>query len=80
MDIGSILLGLLYVLLYIAVIILVAFAIRWVIIFAVGAIDPNVDKWGRIVVGLLCAIVVVAWLLSLLGLVHVPFPVAHPIR
>jgi hypothetical protein len=59
---------------------LVAFAIRWVIIFAVGAIDPNVDKWGRIVVGLLCAIVVVAWLLSLLGLVHVPFPVTHPIR
>jgi hypothetical protein len=80
MDIGGILLGLLYVLLYIAVIVLVAFAIRWVIIFAVGAIDPNVDKWGRIVVGLLCAIVVVAWLLSLLGLVHVPFPVAHPIR
>ena len=75
MDIGGILLGLLYVLLYSAVIILVAFAIRWV-----GAIDPNVDKWGRIVVGLLCAIVVVAWLLSLLGLVHVPFPVAHPIR
>jgi len=62
MDIGGILLGLLYVLLYIAIIILVAFAIRWVIIFAVGAIDPNVDKWGRIVVGLLCAIVVVAWL------------------
>jgi hypothetical protein len=80
MDIGGILLGLLYVLLYIAVIVLVAFAIRWVIIFAVGAIDPNVDKWGRIVVGLLCAIVVVAWLLSQLGLVHVPFPVAHPIR
>ena len=80
MDIGGILLGLLYGLLYIAVIVLVAFAIRWVIIFAVGAIDPNVDKWGRIVVGLLCAIVVVAWLLSLLGLVHVPFPVAHPIR
>ena len=80
MDIGGILLGLLYVLLYIAVIILVAFAIRWVIIFAIGSIDPNVDKWGRIVVGLLCAIVVVAWLLSLLGLVHVPFPVAHPIR
>jgi len=80
MDIGGILLGLLYVLLYIAVIILVAFAIRWVIIFAVGSIDANVEKWGRIVVGLLCAIVVVAWLLSLLGLVHVPFPVAHPIR
>jgi hypothetical protein len=80
MDIGSILLGLLYVLLYIAVIILVAFAIRWVIVFALGSIDPNVDKWGRIVVGLLCAIVIVAWLLSMLGLVRVPFPIAHPLR
>jgi hypothetical protein len=73
MDIGSILIGLLYVLLYCAVIILVAFAIRWVIVYAAGSIDGNIDKWGRIVVGLLCVIVIVSWLLSLLGLVHFPF-------
>lgn len=79
MDIGSILVGLLYVLLYCAVIILVAFAIRWVIVFAVGSIDANIDKWGRIVVGLLCVIVIVSWLLSLLGVLHAPFP-AHTFR
>jgi hypothetical protein len=80
MDIGGILLGLLYVILYCAVIILIAFAIRWVIIQVVGSIDANIDKWGRIVVGLLCLIIIIGWLLSLLGLVHAPFPVAHPIR
>jgi hypothetical protein len=73
MDIGSILIGLLYVLLYCAVIILVAFAIRWAVVFAVGSIDANIDKWGRIVVGLLCVIVIVSWLLSLLGLATFPF-------
>ena len=73
MDIGSILIGLLYVFLYCAVIILVAFAIRWAIVTFAGNIDANIDKWGRIVVGLLCVIVIVSWLLSLLGLVHFPF-------
>ena len=80
MDIGSILIGLLYVLLYIAVIILIAFAIRWVIIFVLGSIDSNIDKWGRIVVGLLCVIVMVSWLLSILGLMHFPFPAQHSLR
>ena len=78
-DIGSILIGLLYVLLYIAFIILIAFAIRWVIVFAVGGIDANIDKWGRIVVGLLCAIVLISWLLSIMGLIHFPF-IAHAFR
>lgn len=75
MSIGGILMGLLYVLLYCAVIILVAFAIRWVVIYALGSIDANIDKWGRIVVGLFCVIVVVSWLLSLLGLAQFPFHV-----
>jgi len=75
MDIGGILVGLLYVLLYCAVIILVAFAIRWVVVYALGSIDANIDKWGRIVVGLFCVIVVVSWLLSLLGLAQFPFHV-----
>ena len=52
-------------------IILVAFAIRWVVIYAAGSIDANIDKWGRIVVGLLCVIIIVSWLLSLLGLANV---------
>jgi hypothetical protein len=73
MDIGGILVGLLYVLLYCAVIILVAFAIRWVIVYALNSIDANIDKWGRIVVGLLCVIIIVSWLLSLLGLATFPF-------
>jgi len=73
MDIGGILVGLLYVLLYCAVIILVAFAIRWVIVYALSSIDANIDKWGRIVVGLLCVIIIVSWLLSLLGLATFPF-------
>jgi len=30
-------------------------------------IDGNVLKWGRIVVGLLCLIVVASWLLGMLG-------------
>jgi len=75
MSIGGILMGLLYVLLYCAVIILVAFAIRWVIVYALSSIDANIDKWGRIVVGLLCAIVIISWLLSLLGVAQFPFHV-----
>lgn len=79
MDIGGILLGLLNVILYCAVIVLIAFAIRWAIITFIGSIDANVDKWGRLVVGLLCLIIIVGWLLSLLGIVHAPFP-GHAIR
>lgn len=77
MDIGSVLMGLLYVFLYCAVIILVAFAIRWAIVTFAGSLDPNIEKWGRIVVGLLCIIVIVGWLLSLLGVAHFPFLVQH---
>jgi hypothetical protein len=59
----------LYLLLYIAIIVCVAFAIRWLIVGFLGwAIDPNVEKWARIIVGLLCIIAVVAWLFGALGL------------
>lgn len=75
MEIGAVLLGLLHVILYCAIVVLVAFAIRWLIVFAAGSVDANVDKWGRIVVILLCAIAIVAWLLSLLGIVHYPLVV-----
>lgn len=67
MSAGGLLLGFLNVCLYCAVIILVAFAIVWAWQTFMGSIDGNVYKWGKIVVGLLCVIAIVAWLLSLLG-------------
>ena len=75
----GILVSFLYLLLYLAIIIFVAFAIRWLIVSFLGiAIDPNIDKWGRIIVGLLCLIAVVVWLVDVLGgggvgLPHFPF-------
>ena len=64
----NILLSFLNLLLYIAVIVFVAFVIRWLLVSFLGwSIDANVDKWGRIIVGLLCAIAVVAWLAGVLG-------------
>ena len=39
------------------------------IVLSMGwAIDANIDKWGRIIVGLLCLIAVVVWLSGVLGL------------
>lgn len=67
MSASALLLGFLNVCLYCAIIILIAFVIVWAWTAFIGPIDPNVYKWGRIVVGLLCVIAVVAWLLSLLG-------------
>lgn len=65
----SILESFLYLLLYIAIVIFVAFAIRWLITALLGwSIDPNIDKWGRIIVGLLCLIAVVVWLTGVLGM------------
>jgi hypothetical protein len=64
----NILVSFLYLLLYIAVIIFVAFAIRWLIVsFMQWSIDPNIEKWGRIIVGLLCLIAIALWLSGVLG-------------
>ena len=64
----AILLSFLNLLLYIAIIIFVAFVIVWVIQSFMGwSIDANVMKWGKVIVGLLCLIAVVAWLAGLLG-------------
>lgn len=64
----SILISFLNLLLYIAIIIFVAFVIVWVIQSFMGwSIDPNVMKWGKVIVGLLCLIAVVIWLASVLG-------------
>jgi hypothetical protein len=74
----SILISFLYLLLYIAIIIFVAFCIVWLIRGFLGwPIDPMVYKWGQIIVGLLCIIAVVVWLSGVLGfgggLPHVSF-------
>jgi multidrug resistance efflux pump len=56
-------------LLYIAVIILIAFAIVWLIRgFMEWTIDANVYKWGKIVVGLLCILATLFWLSGVLGM------------
>jgi len=62
------LLSFLNLLLYIAIVILIAFAIRWVITGFLGSsIDANVYKWAQIVVGLICIIAIVTWLAGVLG-------------
>jgi hypothetical protein len=67
MSAGALLIGFLNVALYCAIIILVAFVILWVLGWMGIVIDGNVLKWGKIVIGLLCLIVIVGWLLSVIG-------------
>ena len=67
MSAAAVLLGFLNVALTCAIIILIAFAIVWLLGFVGVGIDGNVLKWGKIVVALLCIIVIVGWLLSLMG-------------
>jgi hypothetical protein len=64
----AILISLLELLLYIAIIILIAYVIVWVVQGFMGwTIDPNVMKFGKIVVGLLCLIAIVVWIAGVLG-------------
>ena len=64
----AILISFLNLMLYIAIIILIAYVILWVIQGFMGwAIDANVLKFGKIIVGLLCLIAVVVWLAGVLG-------------
>jgi len=64
----NILLSFLNLLLYIAIIVLIAYIILWVIRDWFGVtIDANVLKFGKIVVALLCLIAVVIWLAGVLG-------------
>lgn len=66
--IGSLVIGFLTALLYCAIIILIAFAFVWGMRIIGVNIDGEVYKWGKIVIGLLCIIVMVTWLLGALGL------------
>jgi hypothetical protein len=64
----GILVSFLNLLLYLAIVILVAFAVRWLITGFLGwSIDANVYKWAQIVVGLICIIAIVVWLAGILG-------------
>jgi hypothetical protein len=64
----SILISFLNLLLYLAIIILIAYAIRWVITGFLGwPIDPMVYKWAQIIVGLMCIIAIVVWVAGVVG-------------
>jgi lysylphosphatidylglycerol synthetase-like protein (DUF2156 family) len=64
----NILISFLNLLLYIAIILLIAYVILWVVRdwFSI-AIDANVLKFAKIVIGLICLIAVVVWLAGVLG-------------
>jgi hypothetical protein len=64
----AILISFLNLMLYLAIILLVAYAIRWVITGFMGwTIDAMVMKWAQIVVGLICLIAIVVWIAGVLG-------------
>lgn len=66
---GALFIGFLQALFYCALIILLAFTFVWGFTWIFGkGIDPNVYKWGQICIGLLCAIILLTWLLGALGL------------
>jgi uncharacterized membrane protein (DUF485 family) len=64
----AILISFLNLLLYIAIVVLIAFVIRWVITSLLGwSLDANIEKWGRVIVVLICVIAIVIWLSGVLG-------------
>lgn len=67
MSASALLLGLLNVILYCAIVIFIAFVIMWLLNFVGVTLDANVLKWGKIIVALLCAIVILSWLFSAIG-------------
>jgi hypothetical protein len=65
---GGLLIGFLQALLYCCIIVFVAFCFVWAMNWLGVAIDGNVYKWGRIIIGLICVIIMLTWLLGALGL------------
>jgi hypothetical protein len=64
----ALLISFLYLMLYIAIICLIAYVILWVITGFFGwAIDANVLKFAKIVVALIILIAVVVWLSGIVG-------------
>jgi hypothetical protein len=64
----GILISFLNLLLYLAIVLLIAYIMLWVVRdwFSI-AIDANVLKFAKIVVGLICLIAIVVWLSGVLG-------------
>jgi len=75
MSAAGLLLGLINVLIFCAIVVLVAFTLVWLL--GIVGYPPSVDmmKWGKIAVALICIGAVVAWLLSLAG--GVPYVGPH---
>ena len=64
----SLLISFLYLLLHVAIILIIAYGILWVVRDWFGvAIDPMVLKMGQIIVALLCLIAIVVWLAGVAG-------------
>jgi hypothetical protein len=64
----SILISFLSLLLYIAIILFIAYVILWVIRDWFGVtLDGNVLKFGQIIVALICLIAIVVWIAGVLG-------------
>jgi len=64
----GLLISFLYLLLHIAIILIIAYGILWVIRDWLGmAIDPMVYKFGQAIVALLVLIAIVVWLAGVLG-------------
>jgi hypothetical protein len=76
MSAVAIFLSFLQLLLYIAIIIFIAWTILWLLNWAGIAISAEMLKWGRVIVGLLCIIAVVGWLVSVFAGGN--FPIFHP--
>jgi len=64
----NILISFLSLLLYIAIILFIAYVLLWVIRDWFGwTLDANVFKFGQIIVGLICLIAIVGWIAGVLG-------------
>jgi len=72
MSAAVLLLGFLNMILDCAITILVAFILVWICTAAGYPPSADVMKWGKIVVGLICLIIIVSWLLSLTGVLGAP--------
>lgn len=70
----SILISCLYLLLYIAIILLIAAIIVWGLRWIGITIDPTVYKIGQAIVGLLILIAIVVWVASLVGYAPARWP------
>lgn len=75
-SLGGLFIGFLTAVLYCAIVILIAWAFVWVMRAVFGvSIDANVMHWGKIVIALICAIILIGWLFGALGVVgSTPFP------